>query len=1280
MEILFWKVWKNISVRNQILFRIRLNEIDFGRKDRYYMLKDRVDYSNIISLEWMVTNKQYTILKDKLINENKNNNNPNNYDVDYDNGKSIRYQSYIHITNESVIQLIKQCKDEEVFLMLFKFRKEDLERVDLIVESIKHDSLFSLTIFINLYGIENVRSLYRDSPLLDLSIRLAKLKISNYLVEIGLVDCTRPMLIKNSLFSSPECIKSSNVLEHPVLTTGSLRTFNQLKATFDYLQIKARDLMQTQIKTLNKPLSSSYKSTRGPSPPPQAIQQPSPPSPSDSPSYKDLFQKSKIEYENHHFRYIKSVCSKSEIVPTENERLEFIEDKLNLKIHQLIQSYKSEEDSYPTVDLIKLSPKFGSILIRDSYFKSQVIPTGQNQVYFFNKNYNLEYLINLICSIDKINYCHSINIGKPFRQNEGIDALFKIYKEPRHNLEPLSAFLERFIEVLPIYYIEHFFNRKDFNRILKNAHVLFNGPDGSMYKLFYLYQLSISTFSIKGLETFFSIINPNDSTFFNYVIGVNNLDLTKQPNSSVDELIYFFDYLDSCWSSLMRSSNQNSKPIPWGLLLSNLIRWYDSNTIEALINNSIYFKNQFSSLDTLDCMTMFFIPNQITGCIDYDKLSLFLKYHGSSTTMGVDFNKKPNSIMSNFFHRWDSLYRKENSIEERVKLIHYLTSNENIYQHVFIINSSYYQQSGRKLQSSDDLFNQLFYSSIIGQPLETSIEIYSKLNINQIYKSDYFKLSFDGFLQKSHNLENYFFDNFLIDAIVNNDKDSIIKILSIVFLKNNQNINNIDFPRTTITSTTTNYQVEKEKNMLSTIEYLISNDLLDSFGYNFIFIIIETISNIVKENNKYHCLHENIITELEFLELIKLILLKSKGTQRERPIKTHIKEVSKSNEFYKILLFFENKETKFGQFFQSIEFKEFKSLETKLDMIDKMFLNENNAIKIFKLGYPEYLLDLYTRKPNLNSIYKPDSKGVGFSLINEINTLLAQSCGVRVYEQLFDSLFLPNQEFQNLLGSAILFNRTDVVQFLFETFDVTPSQHQYFFEVFTYGSIGIAKWLFKEYSEIFKYDPFAHRKKVTFNRFSCPKLSLDNIINESLIHGHVGLFKEILKNFPTHRYEITRDTICLIIQNGYLNVVNYLFSIGKLVDIVGIIRDKKFLINSCGIEIPAEIPDHFVSIINNIVEKQLEQKRLKQKQKQLEQEEQEQQLELQKQKRIEQQIKQKQHQQNHFLLTIFNSYINKKRLSEYLSADHENNKKQKSEENNNNPNNNNNNNPNNNNK
>lgn len=147
--------------------------------------------------------------------------------------------------------------------------------------------------------------------------------------------------------------------------------------------------------------------------------------------------------------------------------------------------------------------------------------------------------------------------------------------------------------------------------------------------------------------------------------------------------------------------------------------------------------------------------------------------------------------------------------------------------------------------------------------------------------------------------------------------------------------------------------------------------------------------------------------------------------------------------------------------------------------------------------------------------------------------MLAQSCGVRIYEQLFDLLILPNQEFQILLGSAILFNRTDVTQFLFETFDVTPGQHQFFFEVFTYGSI----WLFKEYSEIFKYDPFAYRKKVTFNRFSCPKLSLDNIINESLINGHVGLFKEILKNFPTHKYEITRDTICLIIQNGYLNVV-----------------------------------------------------------------------------------------------------------------------------------------------
>ncbi|KAK5578449.1 hypothetical protein RB653_008120 [Dictyostelium firmibasis] len=1228
METVFWKVWRNKFIRNQILFKIKPREINFGKYRRYYSLCDRIDYNLITSLEWMVDKKQYSMIKDKLKCEN-NNDSSNN-------------QSYIHITNESIIKLIKSCNDEDTFHILFKMRRYDLERVDLIIESIKQGSMFALSTFIKLYGgVESVKLEYQNSPLLDEALKIANFEISNYLIECGLTEYTESMLIKNSLYINKESTPKSLPTAYcraEFLLNQQPRQLNDLNDCYDFFRNKCQLIRKNIEGNVFKRIYTSYKVSKGKQPILRSISSSSPM------PYKMIGPAVIPIHENHHYaRYIHYIYSNNHnnhskfhfnfsinfnnnnfsfnnnnnnnnSSPSQSQRLFYIRDKLNFDINQIIEKYKNDKNTFPNFNFTDLSAELGLSLLKNSFFKYDMVPDfGKLVPPLFNSKYDINFLIYLtsitVYGISISNICNEKSfIQLKILLSKKINNLLTTYSN-HHDNDDIGKFMDEHINVIPaVYFIDYYFYQSNFIKIVENSIRLFNGE--AQFNIFHLFNLSLSNFSIDGLKTLFILLEFIKIEMQYFSIIIYHLYSTKptRPKKSLNELIEFFNYLETCWYQAMDSEQTTitttttttntiilknpffkqhrlpELPFPMYLFLEHLIRWYDSNTLISLVENCRFFKTKFISIETADLFRLFFIPNQETGCIDYEKFSLFLKYHGSNG--GVDENDQPKNstarvTYNNFFYEWDSLHHKDNFIEERVKLIHYLISTKGIH-YVFTTNTTHYQYGKRTF---DHLFNELFYSLVNSKPLETSINIYSKFNINQIYKSEFFKTCYEGFSNGSNKLENYFFDSFLNDAIIKNDKDSIIKIISTVLLKNNNNNNNaINENDIQINLPINNNNNNNATNILSKIQYLYTNDLLDSFGYNFTLMLIENLSEIVVKNNMNHGSKKSItITENQYLDIIKIIILKSKGTQGELPIRTHIKDIANSLELFRVLLFLENinNESSRIEFFKQIENKEMTKYKVESEIIENMSKDKNNAIGLFKMGYPEYLLNLFKKNTKyIPSQLKNKPKSIYFYDILNLST---QLFNLELYKEIFETILEPNNvEFKNLLGYAIIFNRLDIVKFLFTSFEVTVHEHPLLLEVFTYGDIRIAKWLFKEHSQIFEY---SDNNKSNNNQSCCKLLSLNNIIKESLINGHVGLFKEIIKNFPNHHFEIGKGIINVIIKNGYQNVINYLFNIDKLIDLDYIIKCNKTAISTRG-KISIEISDHFLSIINNIIEKQ----------------------------------------------------------------------------------------------
>ncbi|EGC36493.1 hypothetical protein DICPUDRAFT_97575 [Dictyostelium purpureum] len=173
-EKVFWKIWRFKILRNQILHSIKNQFIEFP--DHLTHLGNRIEYNQITSFEWIIEKKQYSFLKDKL-----------------------RSNQYIHsINKKNLKKFIKLCQDEESYRLLFIKKRDEIEIIDLIEESVKHNSEFALKTFRTLYGIQ-------DEPfstrLLDLAIGRGNIEVLEYMMTNKNDGCSEQYLLKNCLIS-----------------------------------------------------------------------------------------------------------------------------------------------------------------------------------------------------------------------------------------------------------------------------------------------------------------------------------------------------------------------------------------------------------------------------------------------------------------------------------------------------------------------------------------------------------------------------------------------------------------------------------------------------------------------------------------------------------------------------------------------------------------------------------------------------------------------------------------------------------------------------------------------------------------------------------------------------------------------------------------------------------------------------------------------------------------------------------------------------------------------
>ncbi|EAL62460.1 hypothetical protein DDB_G0289895 [Dictyostelium discoideum AX4] len=126
-EILFWKVFKNVVIRNLIFKVMGEQVIEYDDMKKYYV-GNRVKFSNMISLNLISKNKLWTILKDKLISN-----------------------QYIRIDKKGLSKFFKYCNEDlDTIKLLYKFKKEEINSIiDPINQSIECENEISLKYFIN---------------------------------------------------------------------------------------------------------------------------------------------------------------------------------------------------------------------------------------------------------------------------------------------------------------------------------------------------------------------------------------------------------------------------------------------------------------------------------------------------------------------------------------------------------------------------------------------------------------------------------------------------------------------------------------------------------------------------------------------------------------------------------------------------------------------------------------------------------------------------------------------------------------------------------------------------------------------------------------------------------------------------------------------------------------------------------------------------------------------------------------------------------------------------
>ncbi|KAN0019390.1 hypothetical protein ACTFIU_002598 [Dictyostelium citrinum] len=125
-EILFWKVFKNVVIRNLIFKVMSEQVIEYDDIKKYY-IGNRVKFSNIKSLNWISKRKLWAILKDKLISN-----------------------QHIKTSKKGLSNFFKYCKDLDTIKLLYQLKKDEINSItDPINESIENENALSLKHFIN---------------------------------------------------------------------------------------------------------------------------------------------------------------------------------------------------------------------------------------------------------------------------------------------------------------------------------------------------------------------------------------------------------------------------------------------------------------------------------------------------------------------------------------------------------------------------------------------------------------------------------------------------------------------------------------------------------------------------------------------------------------------------------------------------------------------------------------------------------------------------------------------------------------------------------------------------------------------------------------------------------------------------------------------------------------------------------------------------------------------------------------------------------------------------
>ncbi|KAK5579433.1 hypothetical protein RB653_009116 [Dictyostelium firmibasis] len=125
-EILFWKVFKNVVVRNLIFQVMSEQVIEYDDIKKNY-IGNRVKFSNMISLGWMSKKKLWNILKDKLISN-----------------------QYIRINKKELTKFFKYCNEDlESIKLLYALKRDEINLIiNPINESIENENQLALKYFI----------------------------------------------------------------------------------------------------------------------------------------------------------------------------------------------------------------------------------------------------------------------------------------------------------------------------------------------------------------------------------------------------------------------------------------------------------------------------------------------------------------------------------------------------------------------------------------------------------------------------------------------------------------------------------------------------------------------------------------------------------------------------------------------------------------------------------------------------------------------------------------------------------------------------------------------------------------------------------------------------------------------------------------------------------------------------------------------------------------------------------------------------------------------------